>query len=249
MAEKRAVKRRATNTDWAMGPLIPGAWRDLSLADACAVIARLSAFEGRQNVSDYSADLAMLQRARVLPLMCLPGWILIEVEGELTDGARGCMAFVMGPKGYVVPIDWTARTLPFLIREGFSWPLSPAAAIEYALFYAGVIFSKGQRFRPIGRVEDAEFADAATEAERAAFSAAVKPMEVEMRSASALIVANMVYAGGLYRSCFELSSSGATHMVGDEFQVASCLRLEVLRGNFRVLLPFAVPPATASEEF
>lgn len=249
MVDGSGVKRRITRSDWAMKPVMPGAWRELSLADACAVIARLSAHEGRQNASDYSADLAMLHRARVLPLISLPGWVLIEVEGELADGALGCLAFALGPKGYVVPMDWTGRPLQFLIHEAFSWPLTGDAAVEYALLYAGVMSNKGQRFRPFGAVDDVDFAAAATAAELAAFSGAVQPIRVDMAEGRALVTLNMVYGGGLYRSRFELSPGGGISLVDDQFQVDSCVRLEVLRGAFRVLLPFAIPPVPESGDF
>lgn len=227
---------------WGVRPLIPGAWRTASLADACALVARFTAYEARRDTDPLTAETASFRRARLRTLQSLPGWLLVELEALLGDGDLGHMAFLMGPGGLLQPVDWSSAPVHLAAQHALVPNPDDLQAAEFLHLFCNLLRSAEGRFHIACTPDDVDLAALPEPAVFAAFRDALRPLALERTGNEIFADATMVYAGQLARVRLRLTPDGRVDMVDDNPLCAAPVQPEDIRGLFRVVGPRTPAP-------
>jgi len=227
------------NPAWSVRPLIPGKWRTLSLADACAVIGKLTAYEAANEYSRLTANDTAFQRVRILPLCSLPGWLLAEMETSLDDGNIGFVAALMGPGGRILPMNWSSDPIIIAARDSLPWPPDDAQAKEFILLFCNLLSGGGQRFRIAEELTDIDLAPDLPTKTLEAFRKILKPLTISRENNAVYADATIIYAGRVSEVRLQILPTCVIQMSDDNTIGTAHIKDEELRGWIRIVDPRA----------
>lgn len=228
---------------WSICPLLPGPWRTLSLGDACAVIARFTAHEAREDDSEPTASRVAFQQVRVLPLCALPGWLLAEMEAVLDDGNSGFIALLMGPGGRLLPVDWSNGPLICAATGSLPWPPNDAQAREFIRLFCNLISGSGHRFHLVESLDEVDLPAGLTAKTRTAFGKMLRPLTLTHIKGEVHAEATMIYAGQVSHVRLQMLPTGIIEMADDTPLGAAHIKDEELRGLLRIVHANAFVPS------
>jgi hypothetical protein len=216
---------------WPAPPLIPGDWKQLSLADATAVLSRYAAMEVSAGLSP-SAELVEYSRVRALRLTCAPTWLLIEAEARFSDGS-GLLTLLYGPEHRMLGATWSPADLVETLTSANWQDGEVAAPLDYLRLFVTSMQGDVGRFITVESPDDVRVLCA----DGAELDAAVANVTaLEMTEKDGVFEANgfVVYASALFRVTFTVTRDGMVSMTDDVPVIEVPLRAEQLRGAFRV---------------
>jgi hypothetical protein len=214
---------------WASPPLMRGSWRELSPADAMAVLALIGQWH---RVGDCRVPFPLAHacdRVRTRQLACYDGALLVEVQGMSGNGRVGIASFLLADDG-VHAID--GRSLWLHERnELFGTGLDgPDAWLDYLRLFATRVHADEGAFWPLESADDLLARALDVESVRTACASHAHPIrpcgyDEEGRR---LFSTAVCYGQGLYESVFALAPDGLLEMVDDR-PLAAGLPLRVMR--------------------
>jgi hypothetical protein len=221
-------------TRWPLPPLIPGDWRELSLGDAGALLARYSATEAAAG-SEPSGMFVDYRRVRALRLKCAPRWRLVEAEAQFRDGAVGLLTVFFGPEGIVLPSVWASQP----IAEHL-WPDGgiPATDLEAAAdFVRLVVNSTTENDRRFALIEAPEHLIAVSEPDPGPLLDVVSkiaPLNVTANDSGFTATGTVLFEDTFNLATFALTADGYLQMVEDTPLAEISPLAEAFRGPFRM---------------
>ena len=230
---------KTKNSAWSVRPLIPGKWRTLSLADACAVIGRFTAYEAANEYPQLTANHTAFQQVRILPLCSLLGWLLAEMETLLDDGNTGFVAALMGPGGRILPMNWSSDPIISAARGSLPWPPDDAQAREFCLLFCNLLSSGEQRFHIAETLADVDLAPDLPTKHLKAFRKALKPLTLAREKNEVYANATMIYAGQVAAVRLQILPTCIIEMSDDNALGTAHVKNEELRGLIRIVHPTA----------
>jgi len=218
---------------WPLPPLFRGAWKDLTLGESVAVLARLSTAQSQAGL-EPTAISAIAQRTRAVPLSFYPNWLLVETEWRLGDKDIGLSTFLMGPGLRIAPLAFS--TLPLLqINRTELAPLDPeVTGPAYLRFFISLTANDGARFIPV------EAADALPQVPakgKRGWRHAIGPIELSRSEGGKLVgTANVLLRDALASAKFSIDD-GIVHLIEDERIAVVTPAAEAIDGPFRMVVP------------
>jgi hypothetical protein len=138
---------------WAGSPLIAGDWRDLHLAEALPLLLRASTHPGNETPADLFIHFRP-GRVRAMRPSFYPGWLLVEVQVSLPNGAIGLCTLLYGDAGPIFN-DGTSPPLHALNATGALKLETPEAVADYLRYFCSAVLGKEGRFMVVERADEA----------------------------------------------------------------------------------------------
>ena len=220
---------------WALDPLLPGDWRDVSPEDMAEAIRIYAEDVANEHVPDFLGG-ADIECMRALPLSFFPGWMLFECQVGLKNGPRVLFDFVLGPDGAVL-LDGTKEPLHALAKHIKCAFTDASNARDYMLFYCNGLRTEQGRFRIIQSASELAIDTATDSATRAALKKAVRALkQSDVEEEGARFLVTVLYAQSLYYTTFRVTPDGQVemeedHLVMEEVPVVP----EYFEGPFRLV--------------
>ena len=203
---------------WPAPPLIAADWKDLDPAEGVPLAALLGAELAEQGLSG-TVSAALVRRFRAAPMSFYPGWLLVEFEARLPDGAVGLADFLYGPGRRIVLLDGTSGPIHRANRRALAPLASPPLALDYLRLFCGQLFADEGRFLIVESEADLA-ARLAAGRPPPAVASKVGPMRVRAPRDGEpeqgwIVNANILYGSTLFAGTYHLSD-GDVQMIGDE---------------------------------
>lgn len=224
---------------WVLPPLLPGAWTELTGADAAALLTLVSQ-SLRLGAARIPFAVALnADRVRFRDLACYPQGMLVELQGYGAGGLAGIASLIVHPDIVRALEDGTSAAI-FDVNDRHSPALDTAEGRrDYMLLFMNWVRSEEGRFQPLEsgaeirhRAETSETLAKAVSYARAITERSRLPgggWAFDMR---------LVYGVGLFDARLTLSPRGEVEMVEDEpLADGLSLRGEVIDGPLMRLGP------------
>lgn len=218
--EHQAEVNRATATpraDWALLPPITGAWRDLTPAEAAALIVNLSAVAELPEGDEPFVIAHALDRVRMRALPCYgeSAWLL-ELQGHGGDGGARLVSVILGPWGYTL-LDGTSPPLHNLNEQRGVTLTTDEHLRDYLLLFCRYVRSSEGAFEVIEAAAQFDHRLADDQA-RASIAEQIKPIVLAGRDEEDRwrATAQLLYGDALFSAEFAISAAGMVEMVDDE---------------------------------
>jgi len=220
---------------WALPPLLPGDWRDVTPEDAAEALSIYSADVANEHVPDFLSG-SEVERMRATPLSFYPGWMLFDCQLTLKNGPRVLFDFLLGPDGAVL-LDGTREPMLALADHLKSEFSEAAHARDYMLFFSNNLRTKQGRFRILISASDLLIDKTADAETRAALKKAVRPLsQSKVAEDGTRFLTTVLYGGGLFYSTFHVSLKGVVAMVEDHLVMEDVPVVpEFFEGPFRLV--------------
>lgn len=228
---------------WAASPSLVGAWRALAPDEAVEILALIGA---HHRVGDGGAPWPLAgfcDRARILPLRCHGGGLLVEVQGRAPGGAPGIATFLLTEER-VLAADGASDWIHEL--NAAVWPglEDPGARMDYVRLFLTRVRSGGESFQPLEGFEALAHraTDAATlRALCARHAAPVRETGFDEHGRW-LFEAVMCHRQCLFVAELALAPEGEIEMIDDRVLVEEApVRGERMAGLFVTLDPLEAP--------
>lgn len=210
----------AAGDSFALPPLIFAAWMGLEPAE----LALAESLLRRALTTNGEADpfIGRPRAGRALPLPFYgEDWHLVDLEGE-TKAGPAAVALVVGPEGAELVDGGAGHVHARNMRLGPLKLVEDADVLLYLKMFCGCVWG-----------DEGAFSLVETPAEALSLIEApvldVEPPSVERQGLGARIDAQVVYAGDLFRSSFEVRPSGLVTMLDDEPVLSGAARLDYRR--------------------
>lgn len=202
--ETADAKIRALQSNWALPPLIPGAWRPVMSQERRDELARLKTEKGFEALQPLDARLL-----RQLRVEFYDQTSLFELEVGRPSGDIGVVAYLRRPEG-VVPVNGQAAQINQLNATAPIRIDTAQSAVAYLRFYqAGALQGANGPFRVIDEPGDLHWLPAATPATRAQTVQKLKRLRVEPSGSGGWQAEGSVsYNATLFAASFYLKPDG-----------------------------------------
>jgi tetratricopeptide (TPR) repeat protein len=200
-APEKLLDRNSRQLSWTMRPLMPGAWRTLADADRGDALKSVLALNKNLKPDEVWG-------IRRLPLGFYDDVALYEAQVVLPDGTHGIAAFLQhGTKTF--PVDGTMNPVHALNAASQLKLDDVARATNYMRFWLGMDQLSAGRINVIDAPDDINWLPEATDSQRAAVGADIKPLTAEPISDRGWqAIATIQYNGHLERVSLHLSRFG-----------------------------------------
>jgi tetratricopeptide (TPR) repeat protein len=210
--------------NWALSPLMAGAWRTLVPREQRVEIERLVAA-----LPDKRLTPERFLRVRMQRLNFYDDTTLFEAEIEQKNNGNGIVSYVRhGGKTVVLDgTSWWSRV------ETNDWPPKidrVYQATAYLRFFVGSLQSENGRFMLIDRAEDIQWRPDATDEERADITRLIKPLIVqETRDGKWNASGTIQYADTIFYCLFRVFRDGRVEMSTDN---PAAVKLPIIAERF-----------------
>ena len=221
--------------DWALPPLTPGAWRDVSPEDSDTALGIYAEDMANEHIPNFLSG-ADIERLRATPLGFYPGWLLFECQMTLKNGPRVLFSFLLGPDGAVL-LDGTREPLIALaahLRYDFS---AESVAGAYVRFFCDMLRTREGRFLIVSSWNELDVLADTDAKTRAALAKAVRrPSQSAPGDEGTRVLTTVLYAGNLSYVTFLVTPEGLVvmeedHLVMEDVPVVP----EHFEGPFRLV--------------
>lgn len=213
-----AARIRDLQADWALEPLVPGAWQPVTSRERRDEIARVKAARVFEQF-----PLVDVRRLRRLPVEFYPGTTLFELEVADPRFGSGVVSY-LGRADAVVPVNGRSEQIK---RLNTSAPLQietrQKAAAFLRFFQAGALQGRQGLMRIVEDSRELRWNTQKPDAVQASAGQRLQPLHLEPGpSGGWLADATVAYGGGLLKASFWLKPDGSIELTGRE-EIASQL--------------------------
>ncbi|PYV84056.1 MAG: hypothetical protein DMG05_25085, partial [Acidobacteria bacterium] len=194
--------------NWALPPLIPGAWHTLVPQELETEIKHLPA-------SDERFTHGQIARVRVLPLNFYNNSMMFEAEVRQENGERGVINYIRRGDETIF-LDGKSQLIHDMNQKLPPNLDTVDQATAYLRFFAGSIKGDYGRFNLIDRAEELHWLPEATDKLRANLAHIITPLIVqETRDGRWGAIGTVQYTDAVFYAIFRLSRNGEVDMRGD----------------------------------
>ncbi len=176
-------------------------------------------------------------RVRAMRPTCYPGWILVEVQAVLVDGAVGLCNFLYGPSGGVL-IDGTSAAIHRLNESGvLSLREETSTVADYLTLFCSAVHGPAGRFKIIESIDDLPRSNESGEkvSIEPAASDALSRVQVMREGHAFVATAIVLYTSSLFLAKFTISDDGMVVMTESEPLAVLPIAEEEFRLPFRLV--------------
>jgi len=210
----------AAGDSFALPPLFFSDWMGLEpaeLALAESLLVRALAAKGEPNLL---LGRPRAGRAHVLPFYG-DDWHLVDLEGDSKAGPAA-VALVVGPEGAELVDGGAGHIHARNMRLGPLKLVEDADVLLYLKMFCGCVWGDEGAFSLVETPAEALGVIEAPVSD-------IDPPSMERQGLGARVAAQVAYAGDLFRSSFEVRSSGLVAMLDDEQVLSGAARLDYRR--------------------